>query len=194
MEGPHPCTAQQRGAAHPVGLLLWSISTPRGAPSLCFGCWLLCCKSRVGVAQKAYLPLWDAHPAGTCPATHLHLCSALVPWLESPRGAEPAGPYSHRAGQHHGSSQWVGNLEIIGLERGVQTGTPEQRSQHVSASPPKPWPEQATGLHISGERQLQNKDQNKKHKSVTNCMNITRLLKEAVSTRRNLCPDQKGRG
>lgn len=29
----------------------------RRAPSLCFGCWLLCCKSCVGVAQKAYLPL-----------------------------------------------------------------------------------------------------------------------------------------
>lgn len=31
-------------------------SHSRGAPSLCFGCWLLCCKSCVGVAQKAYLP------------------------------------------------------------------------------------------------------------------------------------------
>lgn len=139
------------------------------------------------------------HPAGTCPATHLHLCSALVQWLESPRGAAPAGPCPHRAGGHHSPLEqpegWKSGNHCP--EQGVQIDTPKQRPRtapaHASLTPKTVARTRYRSAHLRVKAVAKIKIRIKGI-SLTSCMNITRLLKEEVSTRKNLCPDQKGRG
>lgn len=140
------------------------------------------------------------HPAGTCPATHLHLCSALAQWLKSPRGAAPAGPCPHRAGQQHSpleqSVHWKSGNHCPGT--GCTNRHPRAEAKNCPSmcqhNPQNCVQSKIQVCTSQGKGSCKNKDQNKRHKSVTNCMNVTRLLKEEVSTTRNLCPDQKGRG
>lgn len=127
------------------------------------------------------------HPAGTCPTTHLHLRSALVQWLESPRGATPAGPCSHRAGQHHSPLQppegWKSGNHCP--EQGVQIDTPEQRPRtaaaHVSLSPKTVSRTRYRSAHLRVKSIAKIKIRIKGI-NVTSCVSITGLLKEAVRT------------
>lgn len=123
-------------------LLLWSRVPTFPLPGeLCALGVDSCAKSCVGVAQKAYLPLLGlkAATASTLqePAQPPPSTSALL-WCNGWRvqGVQQLLVCAHTEQDSttaHWSSQWVGNLEIIVPELGVQIDIPEQRPRTVPA-------------------------------------------------------------